>query len=190
MDSTVPSTHLGWLCLCQAVDHNQMSMAVRAMRTAVVSDVVSLVEFWLNLVTHRNQSECRYRYDSYECGELGGSSFFFTSPRWTCQERTSGGLWLVGCGRVLRKKTGSWWRPPIRGMPEARRKMSSTDRALWFSPARFFSRRRLVNSKPVRKEEQRNRKTVFFEVVLPSLAKRHRYHKESESPRATRSIAS
>ena len=38
-----PSTHLGWLCLCLAVDHNQMSMAFRMMRTTVVSDVVSLL---------------------------------------------------------------------------------------------------------------------------------------------------
>ena len=38
-----PSTHLGWLFLCQTVDHNRMSMAFRTMRTTVVSDVVSLL---------------------------------------------------------------------------------------------------------------------------------------------------
>ena len=91
---------------------------------------------------------------------------------WTCQERTSGGLCLVVCGTVLGKKTGSWWRPPTRGLPEACSKIPSTDRAVWFSSARFFSRRRLVNSQLVKKKEQRNRKTVFFEVVLPSLAKK------------------
>ena len=57
-----PSTHLDWLCLYQTVDHNQMSMAFRRL-------FLTLFLFWLNLVTHRNRSDCRY--DSYECGEHG-----------------------------------------------------------------------------------------------------------------------
>ena len=137
-----PSMQLGWLCFCQAVHLNQMSMVFRTMRTAVVSDAVSLL------------------------GKLGYTqklvwmSIWLLRMRWKCQERTSGGLWLVVCGRVLGKK------PEVDGVlhHEACPKLAVKFHLLTVTfdllQHVFFSRRQLVNSK--QEKEQRNRKAVFF----------------------------
>ena len=74
------------------------------------------------------------------------------------------------------EKTGSWWRPPTWSCPKEQEKIHLLTGPFDLVLQVFFSRnwvgKFLSEPELVRKKEQKNKNSVFFEIVLPSLARK------------------